>query len=165
MSKTFVAILAMYFIFVIGNDPAEKRAVIQPAQTLSPDMMNLLSTAKKYTNYQGTLSLPHVSEVSQKKLEEMYCNNRPRCPVSALYFQGQIFYSDHLDMEDLLSRSILLHEFVHHVQNERHGDTYDCDMWKAKELEAYKIQAQYLRKHGYNDQIIRDTVKTLKCPI
>lgn len=165
MSKTFVAILAMYFIFVIGKDPVDKPPVIQPAQTLSPDMMNLLSAAKKYTNYEGTVSIPQVSEVPQKKLEEMYCNKRPRCPISALYFQGQVFYSDRLDMQDLLSRSILLHEFVHHVQNEKHGDTYDCDMWKAKEIEAYRIQAQFLRKHGYNDQIIRDVVKTLRCPV
>lgn len=165
MSKTIVAILAIYFIFVICKDPLEQPQPVQAAQTLSPDMMNLLSAAKKYTKFEGTISIPQVSEVTQKKLEDMYCNKRPRCPISALYFQGQIFYSDQLDMQDLLSRSILLHEFVHHIQNERHGDTYDCDMWKAKELEAYKIQAQFLRKHGYNDQIIRDVVKTLKCPI
>ena len=155
MFKTFVAILVIYFISALSKDPVDKHAVMQPAQTVSPDMMKLLATAKKYTSFEGPIGMPEVNEVSQRKLEAMYCGNQPHCPISALYIQGRVYYSNKLDMQDLLSRSILLHEFVHHIQNERVGPTYDCNMWREKEIEAYKIQAQYLRKHGLNGFCLR----------
>jgi hypothetical protein len=178
MFKTFITILAIYITFVIVKDPADQYAAVQPVHsvaqpaqtpahthTLPPDMMALLSAAKKYTRYEGPLSAPQVNQVTQSKLEDMYCRKGTKCPISALYYRNQVYYSDVLSMDDLLSRSILLHEFVHHVQNETMGDTYDCDTWREKEYQAYKIQAQFLRDNGYNPQIVLNAVKKLKCPI
>lgn len=160
MFRIFIAVLTTYLIFIAVKDPIQ-----QPAFTPDPQMVVLLNAAKKYMRHTSHVAMPPILAVSQRELEKMYCSPSPKCPISAMYYQGNVYYSTDLRMDDILAKSIIVHEFVHHLQREKVGDTYDCAMWYRKEKEAYRIQAAYLRDHGYDDKIVRDVVKTLKCPV
>lgn len=51
---------------------------------------------------------------------------------------------------DLECRGWVVHELVHFLQDV-HGtvDVKDCESRRAAELQAYAVQAEYLRKHGH----------------
>ena len=70
-------------------------------------------------------------------------------PVYALYQRSNktIYMADELDMEDIFSKSVLVHEIIHHYQNESGlMSTYRCVL-QAEEL-AYFIQRDFLVDHG-----------------
>lgn len=138
----------------------------KPQGAVNPDprVLNLLYQAKQFMKYEDTVKIPPMLPMTEKQLQKIYCSAGESCTVSALYYGGKVYYNQNLDLSDALSRSIILHEMVHHIQREKVGDTYDCNMWWKKEREAYSIQAAYLRKYGLDDSVVLDTVKILKCP-
>jgi len=75
---------------------------------------------------------------------------------------------------DLLARSVLLHELVHHVQSlsgRFENIVSQCDRWYSKELEAYEVQNEYLRINNNSRRFILEALPnmckdgmTLKAP-
>lgn len=58
-----------------------------------------------------------------------------------------VLLNESLDWEnDVIDRSVLLHEVVHHVQFYAAQEMYECKA--AKEREAYAIQEAYLKENG-----------------
>ena len=94
--------------------------------------------------------LPELHLVPQHELQARICPTG--CGVKAFYLRGQgVFMDEALDVRnDVLARSVLLHELVHYVQSKagRFDSLPECQAWYARELEAYQIQNEYLRQQG-----------------
>lgn len=135
-------------------------------QALAQLLAELFTTIRLLSGYPVPHAYPQIHQLPRTQLEARLC--RTGCRVKAFYLKEEGVYIDaELDMEhDLLARSILLHELVHHVQGEsgRFGSLPDCYAWYAREREAYQIQNQYLRDAGsntsyYMDGFARDCLK------
>jgi hypothetical protein len=95
---------------------------------------------------------PAIEFVSQQRLAELaYGGNPPSgAAVTALYNRtiGTVYLSTEWKKEDLRDRSTLVHELVHHCQ-ERGSIPYPCIA--ARERDAYRLQADWLRQQGVSD--------------
>ena len=113
-------------------------------------LADLLIFALSLTGYSIPAELPEVAFVPHAELQRTACD-RP-CEVYGWYPLGPTIYlDDRLDpIRDAKSRSILLHELVHYLQN-AHGafsDQTECRNWAMRERQAYRIQARWLAKQG-----------------
>jgi len=74
------------------------------------------------------------------------------CGVKAFYLTDEgVFIDAALDTQnDIVARSVLLHELVHYAQAVAHRfeALSRCAAWHAREDEAYQIQNEYLRQQG-----------------
>lgn len=95
-------------------------------------------------------SVPRIEVRTTRDLAIMFFGNaegyegvRPL----ALYARDQhiLFLADELALDNLLDRSILLHELVHHMQVANNVE-FDCR--EETERQAYRLQAEWLREHG-----------------
>ena len=80
-----------------------------------------------------------------------------------IYMPGKgIFVSDAIGpLENAFTRSVLLHELVHHVQfvSGRFDIIADtCDRWYPKEREAYQVQNAYLQQEGESRRFLLDSL-------
>jgi hypothetical protein len=93
---------------------------------------------------------PQVQFVRHAEIEAIVCG-RP-CDARALYLPERgVLIDEGLDpWHDVLARSILLHELVHHLQEE--AQTYAhlraCERRWARESDAYAVQNYYLQRHN-----------------
>lgn len=127
------------------------------------DLHQLLDEAKGLTGYNKQIPLPKIVILSTSELQKEYCNGS-KCEVSAFQRGGTVFLDQQIRVDNVIDRSIIVHEFVHYIQRLRVGDTYTCEMWYQKEREAYKLQADYLKKFSVSDAPIRNVIPKLKCP-
>jgi len=133
--------------------------------TPSPAMVSLLEEARRMMKYEGTVSMPKLYSLSERELQQLYCDGGKKCDtVTAIYTDGAIYFDEHFDVSHPVWRSIILHEMVHHIQQIKVGGTKTCSTWYKKEREAYNLQAAYLRKQGSNDRIVTDVAKNISCP-
>jgi hypothetical protein len=95
---------------------------------------------------------PAIIWVSQETLVERVYGDQPHdgaCVCGCYDHETQTVWLPHgCDPDDLLNRSTLLHELVHHVQTVT-GMAYPCPA--ARERLAYGLQAQWLREAGVED--------------
>lgn len=127
------------------------------------DLLQLLEEARELTGYHKRIPLPKIVFLSTTDLQREYCKGTG-CDVSAFQRSGTVFLNDQIRLDNVIDRSIIVHEFVHYIQRIRVGDTYTCKMWYEKEMEAYKLQAEYLKKYSVSDAPIRNVIPKLKCP-
>lgn len=67
------------------------------------------------------------------------------CRALGLYKDQTVFLVASLDFSKVYAASILLHEFVYHIQFLTSGrDVTNCDEWLSREHEAYQIQINAL---------------------
>ncbi len=111
--------------------------------------------------------LPEVHFVPRETMQEMVCK-RP-CAVKAFYLPDKgVFIDEALEVkDDAYSRSILLHELVHHLQHV--GGKFEeldstCHRWQAKEKEAYEIQHKYLKRMNATRSFIALDTVPITCP-
>lgn len=65
----------------------------------------------------------------------------------ACYSNGRIWISRELLDNDMMRKSVILHENVHHLQQEKSGPAVTCiQNWK-REIDAYHAQQTYLSDH------------------
>lgn len=137
------------------------------AAELSSMVTELLVTIHLLSGYPVPERNPQVSFVPLATMQQMICK-RP-CAVKAFYKPEQgVFIDEQIDVkDDVYSRSVLLHELVHHLQHvSGKFEAFDtpCHRWQAKEVEAYEIQHKYLKKmHVTRSFISLDTVP-ITCP-
>lgn len=90
-------------------------------------------------------------------------SKKPDCGVLGAYVEGRVYMDNTLDFATPLAASILLHEFIHHFQQLKHGQQVKeamaagntnlaCRTWLAREAEAYAIQADVL--DGMNEDVL-----------
>lgn len=107
---------------------------------------SLFLIVSQLSGYPPPRAMPPVHVLPAVQLQEELC--RGPCGVFAYYVDGRgVFIRDDLDVvNDLKSRSILLHELVHHLQREngRFETLGTCERWLAREEEAYRMQNAYL---------------------
>lgn len=107
---------------------------------------SLFLILSQLSGYPPPRALPEIHLLSPVRIQEELC--RGPCGVHAYYLDDRgIFIRDDLDVvNDLKSRSILLHELVHHLQKEngRFDAMGTCERWYAREEEAYRMQNAYL---------------------
>jgi len=94
--------------------------------------------------------LPEVKFVSSEELHARF-GLEERCDgikVKGLYHKDDkiIYLRDDWDQYNLIDRSFLLHELVHHRQIE---SNYKCR--QEKEKEAYELQFKYLIENAINN--------------
>jgi hypothetical protein len=112
---------------------------------------------------QPEIAPPMVRMVPQPEIAQAVCG-RP-CGVRAYYLPDKGIFLDadlHLE-EDVVARSILFHEIVHHVQHHRnrYSDQPECDRVKNREREAYILQNQYLLS---NKAFVQMASSRFDCP-
>lgn len=127
----------------------------------------LFLTIKLLSGYPVPEALPPVNFVPLETMQKMVCKGA--CRIRAFYLADKgVFIDETIDVkDDTYSRSILLHELVHHLQHV-HGKFESmpttCERWQAREIEAYEIQHKYLKRlHVTSRFIALDTVP-ITCP-
>jgi len=99
------------------------------------------------------ISLPEFQTKSNAELSTMFFGSPEGIDGGgplALYAREQhiLYLSDRLVFDNLIDRSILLHELVHHLQV---TNNIQVDCREESELQAYHLQAQWLREQGAPD--------------
>lgn len=115
--------------------------------------------------------MPTVNVVAPARLCEL-ADQPAGCLVRGLYQQGAIYVSAALDFSTVEDASVLLHEFVHYLQELKRGpvlslpETEQCAEALAREHEAYRIQAEVLYKAGkaFVAQGALRRARSLRCP-
>jgi hypothetical protein len=133
---------------------------------ISPDagMISLMNEAKNLMKYRGEITFPAIEPATEQYLKSLVCEGVKYCPVSAVYFKNTIYYREDLNLNDIRTKSILVHEFVHHIQANSGFVATDCNIWYKNEKEAYRLQAKYLRNNDQDDSSVREAVRIIKCP-
>lgn len=137
------------------------------AVEVSSLVAELFVTINLLSGYPIPERVPQVRFVPQSAMQEMICKGP--CAVKAFYTPEKgVLMDEKLDVrDDTWSRSILLHELVHHLQHESGKfealDT-PCHRWQAKEVEAYEIQHKYLKKLRVTRSFIALDTAPITCP-
>ncbi len=109
----------------------------------------LIATAAVLGGYPPTPP-PSVTVIAQAELSARVCGGA--CAVKGAFIPGQgVFITTELEVEpDPQDRSVLLHELVHYLQelNGRYANETACDRFRYRELEAYRLQDEYLSRYG-----------------
>ncbi len=134
------------------------------ARPIKPIPDELLIRAKREMNYKAELKLPPIIPTSSSALNDAL-QSRNGLVTMALYHKKKIYINKELKMNDLIARSIMYHELVHHVQHMRYGPTTNCKLWMRKEREAYRLQEKYLMEKGLNrSAVFKKILKSIECP-
>jgi hypothetical protein len=133
---------------------------------IAPDanMISLMNEAKRLMKTKDDIPFPEIHSASLDYLKSLVCNNSSYCPVTAVYHENKIYYRQDLDLNSSFTKSILVHEFIHHIQANSGFVAIDCNIWYKNEKEAYRLQAKYLRNNDQDDSLVREAVRIIKCP-
>ena len=133
---------------------------------ISPDagLISLMNEAKRLMKTKDEIPFPEIYPASLDYLKSLVCSNSSYCPVTAVYYENKIYYREDLDLSNSFTKSILIHEFVHHIQANSGFVATDCNIWYKNEKEAYRLQAKYLRNNNQDDGPVREAVRIIKCP-
>lgn len=111
----------------------------------------LMSWAILLSGFAPPAQPPEVRRVSHDYLVKAACQGRP-CKVMGWFPPGHVVYLDErLDVENnLYAASVLVHEFVHYLQQESRpaGEAFTCERAIALERQAYAAQQEYLVRYG-----------------
>ncbi|HYA20033.1 MAG TPA: hypothetical protein VEG25_05245 [Burkholderiales bacterium] len=112
----------------------------------------LLSWAVWLSGYPAPAVPPEVVFVSHQQLTGMACNGT-ECKVMGFHHPGstRVFIDNRLHPdESIFARSIIVHEFVHYLQQSggKFALKYSCNDALEMEREAYFVQSRFLEAHG-----------------
>lgn len=123
---------------------------------------DLFAAISGLSTYAEPYHLPPVQLRPLAELQAMVCKGG-KCALRGFYIPRQgVFLNDTLDLRnDLVARSVLLHELVHHAQ--QLSGRFDilpnaCDRWWSREHEAYQIQNAWLRQNGESLRFALDSL-------
>ncbi len=153
-------------VFVLISFASTSFAQSKSQGAISPDasMVSLMNEAKRLMKTKDEIPFPEIYPSSLEYLKSLVCNNSNYCPVTAVYHENKIYYRQDLDLNSSFTKSILVHEFIHHIQANSGFVATDCNIWYKNEKEAYRLQAKYLRNNDQDDSRVREAVRIIKCP-
>ena len=114
----------------------------------------LLSWAVTLSGYPAPGVAPVVEQVSHAELVTRVCAGQEPCNALATLLpdEDKILVDDRLRIaNDTESQSILVHEFVHYLQQragKMRNKAMSCEERVALEREAYVVQSQFAAEHG-----------------
>ena len=152
------------FVLILTASTSFAQPKHQGAIALDTNMISLMTEAKKLMKSTDNIPYPEIYPASLDYLRSLVCNNSSYCPVTAVYYENKIYYRQDLDLNNSFTKSILVHEFVHHIQANSGFVATDCNIWYKNEKEAYRLQAKYLRNNNQDDSPVREAVRIIKCP-
>ena len=115
--------------------------------SLAKIVPELIAVLTGYAAFTLSDEAPAVRFVSQDVIAERVCG-RP-CPVFAMFEPDEgILLDKRLDpVNDIIARSILLHELVHYAQwHTAGGMASGCAEWLKRERQAYQVQFSWLAR-------------------
>ena len=112
-------------------------------------VMILLNWISVNTDYDTKNFNTKILEVSKKEIQRIAC--RWNCPVVAFYKKNEFIYITKMDFdENFCNQSILIHEMIHVLQN-------DKEMENAfREQEAYLIQEKFLMQRSIENNFLKN---------
>jgi hypothetical protein len=128
---------------------AQAGVMLQRLQSMPELVLSLFGDMEKIADYKSPRAYPRVHQVSRPELEREACAGHACWAVKAAYVRDKalLYVDSALDLHtNILDRSILLHELVHHMQNltQRYADLPPCTRYRVEEREAFEIQNAYL---------------------
>lgn len=102
-------------------------------------LLELLLAASDLSGYPVSPTLPHVAIVAPAEMP---------CVCKGAYDAGTLWVSAELDLAQPFGRSVLLHELVHHLQEQVAGTPHAGTMRVRLEREAVESQNRYLVAQG-----------------
>ena len=109
----------------------------------------LLSWTLHLTSYTNPGTLPNLEYRPHTFFVENVCLGQAKCNVAGWYDDDGTIYLDERvkGQEDAMTRSLIVHELVHYLQDlSGKFDPDSCDDHNKREREAYSVQRQYLNK-------------------
>lgn len=88
--------------------------------------------------------VPVLMRAIDADLVKQFCSCRPR----GLFIQGMLYVDPGVDLSTAIGKSIALHELAHAAQMNQRGPALDCIELNARELQAIKVQTQWLSENG-----------------
>ncbi len=106
------------------------------------------------TNYDVSKFDFPVNIVEEREIQEIACGGK--CPVIAFFSEKDGILISSMNLNNLCSQSILLHEIIHSFQ-------YNLNIENAyKEMEAYQLQNKFLEELSIKNDMI-DILNIKKC--
>jgi hypothetical protein len=152
----FALLLGAVAPVTLAADPDNRtkiaaNAIAQRLHSMPVLVIDLLRAINKISKYPFPTDFPNVAQVSHEELERHACGGKCAMVKAAYVPQQGIYVDSKLDpLNDVMDRSILLHELVHHMQalSGRYADLEECARRHQEEMEAYAIQNAYLATVG-----------------
>ena len=112
----------------------------------------LLNWININTTYDSKKFNVKIIEVSKEEIQNLACKGR--CPIISFYKRNEGIYITKMNFENnLCNQSILLHEIIHALQEEKKMEN------AFKEKEAYEIQNSFLIQKSNENYLDILTVK------
>lgn len=110
-------------------------------------MVGILLAWAVYLSGYPDAPLPAIQYKPHSFFVENACHSE--CNVLGWYNDtGTVYIDDRYSELDEFGQSLLVHEFVHYLQDQ-HGEFSDsCEDYLKREREAYRVQAAFLLAHG-----------------
>ena len=135
---------------------------------ISPKLITALLVAiSQMTGYSIPGEPPHIRPMSHAQLAEEVCG-KPCGVVAFTTPQGEVLIDEALMIgRDPAATSILVHELTHFLQikSDVVPVALTCDLWTAREREAYDVQYRWLRAQAPNMRVYSFEVRRLSDPI
>jgi hypothetical protein len=140
-----------------------KRGPVLDPVNLNRLIAELLGIIHMLTGYPVPEQAPPVRLAPLAQMQAMVC--RGPCQVRGFYLpESGVFVNEVLDLQqDVVARSVLLHELVHHVQHvtRKYDNLSSCERWFFREREAYDVQNAYLRQQQAATRFAFETVPAM----
>jgi hypothetical protein len=135
---------------------------------LSPKLIAaLLVSISQMTGYSIPGEPPRIRPMSQAQLADEVCG-KPCGVVAFTTPEGVILIDESLMIgRDAAATSILVHELTHFLQIKSAITpvSLTCDLWNAREREAYDVQYRWLRQQTPNIRVYSFEARRLNDPI
>ena len=136
-------------------------------------IFSLMLEAAKLSGFEPVTKeeLPIVTQLAPAELANKICGEnwdvKRNCgKYKAAYFSetNELVYSDDINLDSDLGKSIIVHELVHVLQAKRFGtEKKTCDQLIDMELQAYTTQDRYMILHDHFDTHLRSIIPHMKC--
>jgi hypothetical protein len=156
--------LITFIIYISISHSCLGQSKEQSTISIDDKMISLMNEAKKLMKYTGDIELPKIYPTTVENLRSIVCKGIKYCPVKAVYHNDIIYYNQDLNLNDPITKSTFVHEFIHHIQANTGFRAHDCNIWYNNEKEAYMLQALYLKNNNQDTDFLKDVLKTIKCP-
>lgn len=130
-------------------NPALQKVRYSEPTLSNKELRSLMNWAVHLSGYPQPETLPTLRVVDHSYMVENACYGQ-ECKVLGWYNDQGIVYIDAetLRQDSLFTRSLVIHELIHHLQYLSGKFNSSCDDVAAREAEAYRFQQQFFTENG-----------------